>query len=126
LNASKIDAGTFGSGTYTFPSNLIINGQVYSPQQTTGSSTIDWNAGNSVHLDNSGTRTIVLNNGVNGGTYIISIQRQTSAASDWTWPTIQWVAGAEPVLSTAAGSWDLIYLMRADGVWIGNYSLGHT
>ena len=104
---------------------LMASGQIGSAKATT-TTTLDWNAGNSryIVLANGG-QTFTFANPKDGFLYRIILKQPSSgAAGTVTWPTISWVGGTAPTLTTANNKVDIITFLYdgTNSVYYGNYS----
>ena len=134
LNASKIDAGIFGTGDYIFPGDVKFSGTSYHPAKDhadgTGATSVLLSQGNIHNMNNEGSRTITITNLPTGGvTLIITIVAAGGASSSFAWTggglVVEWAGGLPPVLSTTSGWRDVIHLVYSDNVWHGSYTIGH-
>ena len=92
-----------------------------SKQLTDGATiTIDWEDASVQYVTLGGNRTLVFNNPVEGGTYILVLIQDATGSRTVTWPAgIKWVDGSAPTLSTAASAVDAIGFVYVNSTWYG-------
>jgi hypothetical protein len=101
-----------------FSSNTFDNGNVGSITKN-----IDWNNGNRQKVTLTGSPTFTFGNPISGATYTLELVQDGTGSRTVTWPSIKWVGGISPLLSTAANSIDIISLFYDGLNFFGTYSL---
>ena len=128
-NASTITAGTFATGSFVFPNNLDINGQVSSPTHAkgniTGAVTIDWNDGNIQTGTLTGNITFTFSNPKSGASYQLIITQDATGGRTITWPTIHWAGKTVPTLTGTLSSKDIVTLTYDGTNYNGVISKNH-
>ncbi len=83
---------------------------------------INWNNGATQYVVLGATgRTVTFANPVNGAVYrFIIIQDGTGSRTITTWPTVKWLGGAAPTLSTAASAIDIVTLLYCNSTYYGD------
>lgn len=128
LTSPTVNAATV-SGTVTTVAGISVAGQYVSATKTLTSGAtvaINWNDGNVqvLTLDHSGI-TITFANPKDGGRYVlIIIQGAGGSKTVTTWPTMEWLDGAAPTLSTTAARADVIGIIYAGTTYYGIPTLG--
>lgn len=114
LNADKTDSGnnTY-SGTSAFTGQATFSKQINGPEAAlTDGASIAWDLSTkqAAHVTLAGNRTLANpTNMVAGGSYAIKITQDGTGSRTLAYGTAyKWAGGVAPVLSTAAGSVDLI------------------
>lgn len=126
-NTTDATSATTGAvkvtGGLSAQKNIVSGGAVWSVHNDKGNSgttlTITWTDANlqTVTLNNNCTFTFA---GAYAGMSVALILKQDAIGSRTvTWPTISWVGGSEPTLSTAANSVDIIGFIYDGTTWYG-------
>jgi hypothetical protein len=104
--------------------NVATTGQ-YASADYNCTTTLDWNNGRNQYmtLANNG-QTFTFANPLAGANYTLRLKQPASgAAGTVTWPTITWIGGAAPTLTTTNGHTDIITLIYSGGVYYGASAL---
>ncbi len=87
-----------------------------------GTSTIDTSLSNQYKLTLTGNSTIAFGGTpVNGTNFTLVLIQDGTGGRTVTWPTIDWVDGAEPTLAVGADEFDLIKLRYDGTTWFGEH-----
>jgi hypothetical protein len=87
---------------------------------------IDWDNGATQYVTLGATgRTVTFANPREGEVYrFIIIQDGTGSRTITTWPTVKWLGGTAPTLSTAASAIDIVTLLYCNSTYYGDCSNG--
>jgi hypothetical protein len=114
---------------------LGITGQIYSVMastvtQSANAATIDWDNGNSQHLDlqgATGSVVLTLSNPQAGASYMLKIQQSTTSPQDVTFPaSVLWANGLAPTISTGADAIDTIVLFYDGTNYYANFTQNYS
>jgi hypothetical protein len=125
---SVTDSGWVGIGSGTTAlAPLDVLGSFYSRLKslTDGSSlTVDWSGANTQSLTlNTSNTTLTFSNGEAGGDYKLLLTQDGTGGRQITWPvSVIWSNGSAPVLTSAAGSRDLVRFTYDGTNYWGEYA----
>ncbi|MBC7778091.1 MAG: hypothetical protein H7246_21845 [Phycisphaerae bacterium] len=105
---------------------MLINGQYNSvrfPLTDGATIALDWDYSNVQSVTLGGNRTFTFSNPKDGGRYLIVLKQDATGSRTVTWPTIKWVGGTTPTLTTTANKYDLITLIYDGTNYYGSASL---
>jgi hypothetical protein len=133
LPASKIDAGTFGTGDYTFPNEVTVNGQSDWPVFDHGAGktanwSIDANDGNiqEVLISGSTADLTSINNWSEGSPLHIFVKWSGDFGATFDMTTVDWGSAGEPGWSSQAGKTDWVMLIKNGTKIYGAGAVGFT
>jgi hypothetical protein len=114
--ALSAGAGVFSDRAYTVPTALTV----------AATTTLDASGSNAFTATlATNITTFTINNAVEGQTLSVLFKQDGTGSRTIAWPaSFRWPAGSAPVLSTAAGSRDLLTAQFIDGVWLAALSKG--
>lgn len=97
--------------------------ETYANGNKSGAFTLDFAAGNVQSVTLTGNITPTLANPKDGSRYLLMLTQGGAGSFTVTWPTIRWVAGTTPTLTTTVGKTDIIGLTYVGGEYYGIASL---
>lgn len=139
------NVATFGAGGspgVTFEGGLVFNGQLNANDQnliniklaefqeehdngnTSTAQTIDWNNGNNQKSTLTGNCTFTFTAPSGPSRLQLKLVQDATGSRTVTWPTIKWVGGVAPTLSTAANSEDIVVLFYDGTSYYGVHNGG--
>jgi hypothetical protein len=127
-------AGTLtATGTVTLTSATVTFGTAtgkavglteYDAGNSGASKTITWTDGQNQKLTLTGSPTLTFASPVAGMTAKLKLTQDGTGSRTITWPTIKWVGGAAPTLSTAAAAIDIVSLYYDGTSYYGTAGIG--
>jgi hypothetical protein len=116
-------SGTSGT-SFTSPYSGNLNGTAgQSWMSSFGATTsINWNNGNVQTRTLAASETFTFANPQNGATYILVIKQAAAGNYTITWPTISWMGGAPPTMTTTANKTDIYTFVYANSTYFGSYA----
>jgi hypothetical protein len=127
-------AGTLtATGTVTLTSATVAFGLItgkraalteYDAGNSGASIEIDWADGQNQKLTLTAAATLTFANPAAGMTAKLKLIQDGTGSRTVTWPTIKWVGGAAPTLSTAAGAIDIVSLYYDGSAYYGSALTG--
>jgi len=116
--------GNVGLNTTTPKHKLDVSGAIYSELVTvSGTSTINWNAGNVQTITLSTNPTLTFSNGQAGGIYKLILKQDGTGGRTVTWPaTVMWIYATIPTLSSGANGVDIITFVYDGTTYFGSAS----
>ena len=103
------------------------NSAGFSLQSTTGdgTTTIDWRDGNIFKFTfGAQPETFTFTAPSNPGTYTLILVQDGGGNRTATWPTVKWIYGTAPTLSTAGGAEDIVVFTYDGTSYYGSYGTG--
>jgi hypothetical protein len=108
--------GNLGASGYISSGNYVTSTtfrETYSDLGTGSSVTIDLSTANNFRRQFNGNATITISNAPSGKSFGFTLVMVNAGAYTITWPTIKWVSGSSPLL-TSSGT-DVIVIYTYDG-----------
>lgn len=84
---------------------------------------VDWNNGNIQTVTLGGNRTFTFANPADGARYVLVVKQDATGSRTVTWPTIKWVGGTSPTLTTTANKKDVISIIYDGTDYLGAANL---
>ena len=78
---------------------------------------IDWEDAFTQEITLGGNRTLEFDNPVEGGKYVLFVIQDGTGSRTITWPSMNWMWGAEPTLTTDASAVDCFGFVYRNGAW---------
>lgn len=127
LTNKTLTSPTLNGGTLNSMSEMTCDHYSATRKVLTDGATIaiDWDNGNVQYVElGAAGRTVTFANPKTGGRYIFIIKQDgTGSRTITTWPTIVWVGGAAPTLTTTADHYDIVSLVYDGTNYYGAYTL---
>ena len=80
---------------------------------------IDWNDGPIQKITLNDNPTLTFTNPLDGARYLLHVIQDATGSRTVTWPTIKWIGGSAPTLTTTVNKRDIVVFVREGSDYYG-------